>query len=81
MFDGFKTVEFDNLALEQLSMQSKISDAVWNKHFMGEDGDFTFFINLVDGYFAKNSTSPIHYPIMDSVDEMFRFIQNVKEHD
>lgn len=41
----------------------------------GDDGTFTFFINLVDGYFAKNSLSDIHYPIGDlSMDEMFKVI-------
>jgi hypothetical protein len=46
---------------------------------MGSDGDFTYFVNLVEGYFAKNSTSPIHYPLMDSAGEMFRFLQEVEE--
>lgn len=75
IFDGFRTVAFDNLALNQLSIKDMVSDEVWERHFMGDDGDFTFFINLVDGYFAKNSTSPTHYPLMDSVDEMFQFLQ------
>ena len=77
MFDGFRTVEFDNLALEQLSVQNLVSAKVWRQHFMGDDGKFTYFINLVDGYFAKNSTSQIHYPLMDSADEMFQFLQEV----
>ena len=81
MFDGFRTVEFDNLALEQLSVKDMVSEDMWNKHFMGSDGDYTFFVNLVDGYFAKNSTSSIHYPLMDSVDEMFRFLQEVKDYE
>lgn len=80
MFSGFKTVEFDNLALEQLSMQEQVSNSDWDTHYMGDDGDFTFFINLVDGYFAKNSTSSVHYPLMDSVDEMFRCIQGEKDY-
>ena len=81
MFDGFKTVEFDNLALDQLSIKDTVSEEVWNKHFMGEDGNFTFALDLVEGYFAKNSTSSIHYPLMDSVDEMFQFLQEVADED
>ena len=77
MFDGFKTVEFDNLALDQLAIKDMVSPEIWEKHFMGDDGDFTYFINLVDGYFAKNSTSEVHYPLMSSVDEMFQFLQEV----
>ena len=79
LFGGFRTVEFDNLALEQLQMQNKISNDVWEKHYMGEDGDFTFFVNLVDGYFAKNSTSAEHYPLMDSMIDMFQFLQKKEE--
>ena len=81
IFDGFRTVEFDNLALDQLSIKDMVSEETWNNHFMGDDGNFTFFIDLVDGYFAKNSTSPYHYPLMKSVDEMFRFLQEVKEYE
>ena len=75
VFKEFKTVQFDNLALEQLNVREMVSEEMWKRHYMGEDGDFTFFINLVDGYFAMNSTSNIHYPLMDSVDEMFDFLQ------
>ncbi len=78
MFSGFRTVEFDNLALEQLEIQSMLPEQVWNDHYMGDDGSFTFFINLVDGYFAMNSTSDEHYPLMDNVDDMFKHIQKVK---
>lgn len=80
LFGGFRTVEFDNLALEQLSIQDKIPEDVWNKHYMGEEGGFTFFINLVDRYFAKNSTDDAHYPLMNSVQEMFNFLQEVNEY-
>ena len=76
LFNGFRTVEFDNLALEQLSVKDKISDKIWEQHYMGDEGGFTFFINLVDGYFAKNSTDSHHYPLMDSMLEMFQFLQN-----
>ena len=73
----FRTVEFDNLALEQLAMKDKIAEDVWRRHYMGDEGGFTFFVNLVEGYFAKNSTSPDHYPLMGSMMEMFRFLQNL----
>ena len=79
MFDGFRTVEFDNLALDQLAIKDIVSEEVWEKHFMGNDGNFTYFLDLVNGYFAKNSTSPIHYPLMNSVDEMFQFLQEVAD--
>ena len=78
-FNKFRTVEFDNLALEQLDVQSMVSEDLWNAHYMGDDGDFTFFINLVGGYFAENSTSSIHYPLIDDVVDMFNVIRNAKK--
>lgn len=78
-FNKFRTVEFDNLALEQLDVQSMVSEDLWNAHYMGDDGDFTFFINLVGGYFAENSTSSIHYPLMNDVVDMFNVIRNAKK--
>lgn len=76
LMHDFKVVSFDNLALEQLDVRRLLSDDEWNEFYGGDDGTFTFFINLVDGYFAKNSLSDIHYPIGDkTMDEMFKVIQ------
>lgn len=71
----FKVVSFDNLGLEQLDVHRLLSDREWERFYGGDDGTFTFFINLVEGYFAKNSLSEMHYPIGDySIDEMFKII-------
>ena len=72
----FKVVSFDNLALMQLDVRRMFTDEQWEEFYMGNDGNFSFFINLVDGYFAKNSLSLVHYPIENkSMDEMFEVIQ------
>ena len=72
----FKVASFDNLALEQLNVRRLLTDEKWDEFYGGNDGTFTFFINLVDGYFAKNSMSDIHYSIGDlSMDEMFNIIR------
>ena len=72
----FNVVSFDNLALEQLNVRRLLTDNQWKEFYSGDDGTFTFFINLVDGYFAKNSLSEKHYPIGDySMDEMFEIIK------
>lgn len=73
----FKIVSFDNLAVEQLNPKRLIGEELYNQRFMGEDGTMSFYLNLVDGYFAKNSLSDIHYPIGDkTVDECFKIIRN-----
>ena len=59
----FRVISFDNLALEQLDIKSQISDNQWNSIYMGDDGEFTFYIDLVKGIYAKNSISGEDYPI------------------
>lgn len=50
-------VSFDNLAIEQLDLKSKLPERVWNKYYMGDDGQFTMYIDAVKMQFAKNSIS------------------------
>ena len=75
--DGFEVVSFDNLALDQLNIKSKISKEEWDMMYAGDDGTNTFAIDLVDGTFARNSVSRIKYTIGDkTIDEMFEIIKN-----
>ena len=43
---------------------------------MGDDGKFTYYIDMVERKFAKSSTAPMYkrYDLIDSTDEMFRRI-------
>ena len=72
----FDVISFDNLALEQLDVKRFLTDKEWEEFYGGDDGTFTFFINLPKGYFAKNSLSEIQYPINDlTMDQMFDVIR------
>lgn len=73
----FKVISFDNLGIEQLGVRAYLTDDEWDAFFMGEESEFTFFINLVQGYFAGNSLSPNHYPIKEgmTIDDMFKIIR------
>lgn len=51
----FKIISFDNLAIEQLDVKSILSKEEFDKIYMGDDGEFTFFVDLVKGNFAKSS--------------------------
>lgn len=74
----FKVISFDNLALAQLDIKQYLSNDEWDEFYMGDDGGYTFYIDLVKGEFAKNSISTDRYPIGDkTIDEMFMYI---KEH-
>lgn len=75
--NGFKVVNFDSLAIEQLHIKDKLNDSEWDMFYGGDDGTVTFFIDLVKGVFAKNSLSQIAYTIGDkTIDEMFSIIKN-----
>ena len=73
----FKVVSFDNLAIEQLDVKRFVDEKDWDEFYMGDDGAFTFYIDMVKGEFSKNSISKDRYPIGDkTIDEMFKFIKN-----
>lgn len=74
--DWFKVVSFDNLAIEQLEVKEQLPRRRWDEFYMGDDGKFTFYIDLVDGTFSRSSLAAKRYPIMDNIDDMFHAIQN-----
>jgi hypothetical protein len=45
----FKGIYFDNLACAQLDVRSLVDKETWEQHYMGNDGMFTMFIDLVQG--------------------------------
>ena len=74
----FKVVSFDNLAIEQLDVKRVVDEKDWDEFYMGDDGGFTFYIDMVKGEFSKNSIAKDRYTIGDkTVDEMFKFIKGI----
>lgn len=74
----FKVVSFDNLAIEQLNVKRVISKEDWEEFYMGDDGNFTFYIDMVKGEFSKNSIAKDRYQIGNkTIDEMFQFIRSI----
>ena len=72
----FKVVSFDNLAIEQLGVKRIVPANEWDGLYMGDDGGYTFYIDMVKGEFSKNSIAQDRYPIGEkTIDEMFKFIQ------
>ena len=56
-FTGAKVVSFDNLAIEQLGIKNRLDEETWNQFYMGDDGQFTMYLDLVERVYAKSSTS------------------------
>ena len=57
MRSQFKTLSFDCLAVEQLELQKQVDNDVWNVSYMGDDGLFTMYVDLVEHQFSKSSTT------------------------
>ena len=72
----FIVVSFDNLAIEQLEVKRLVKDDEWEEFYMGDDGNFTYYIDMVERKFAQSSTTPFdkRHDLLDSVDEMFKII-------
>ena len=66
----FKTISFDNLALEQLEPKRFLTDEFYATHNLGDDGlmgeqtSASYYVDLVENMFARNSCDVEHrYPL------------------
>lgn len=83
----FKLASFDNLAIEQLELEQQIKSHPelglnWENLYMGDDGDYSFYIDAVNETFSLNSTvsKDVRYPFDNmSVDEMFNSLKTLKK--
>ena len=83
LLNKFAVLSFDNLAIEQLEIEKRwreFSDEPWGEFYAGDDGDFTYYIDMVEHKFARSSTASFdkRYDLLDNVDDMFKIIQNEK---
>lgn len=56
-FRAAEIVSFDNLALVQLGVQDRITAELWSRHYMGDDGRFTMYVDAVKMEYAASSVS------------------------
>ena len=77
--EHFDVVSFDNLSIKQLDVRRLLTDEEWEEFFMGEDSEFTFYIDLVEQKFGKNSLATERFDLMDNIDDMFNKIRYNKE--
>ncbi len=74
----FNIVYFDNLAVSQLNIKSKISKEEYETYYMGADGLFTMYIDLVKEEFAISSTALKRFKLYGDIEMIFNFIKNNK---
>lgn len=53
----FAAVSFDNLALEQLHIKKHMPKEDWDLSYLGEDGQFTMYLDMVKQEYAVSSVS------------------------
>lgn len=75
IFDWFSVVSFDNKAIEQLDIKSLLTPQRWNEFYMGDDGQFTMYVDMVERVCANNSCRTERFPITDNIADMFRKIK------
>ena len=77
----FNTVSFDNLAIEQLNPGRLLTKEQYDEFYMGDDGNFTLFVDSVNNEFAVSSTATERFPVMDNIKDMFDKVREVSGHD
>lgn len=78
MSNDFKIVSFDNLAIRQLDMRRFFTSKEWSTRYMGDDGEFTMYVDLVKGHYARSSFSAERYDLINNIDDMFAHVRNLK---
>lgn len=73
----FKAVSFDNLAINQLGVQDILSPEDWNSFYMGEEGQFTMYIDAVRREYAVCSIAEERFPLLDEIEPMFQHIRKI----
>lgn len=72
----FDVISFDNLALEQLEVKRLMSEDEWSRTYMGDDGKFSLYVDMVSGKFYKNSMSANGHDLTDDPVYMFDVVRS-----
>lgn len=59
-------LSFDNLAIKQLNLRRFFPENSWNEFYMGNDGQFTMFLDLVERQYTTSSTSSVRFVLQDT---------------
>ena len=65
LFTRCKIVSFDNLSIKQLNIRTVIGEEKWKEFYMGDDGQYTMYVDMVKQECAKSSTSPDRFPLSE----------------
>ena len=65
LFTKCKVVSFDNLSIKQLDIRTVIGEEKWKEFYMGDDGQYTMYVDMVKQECAKSSTSPDRFSLSE----------------
>jgi len=77
MTKHFKVVSFDNLAIRQLDVKRLMSESKWKDFYMGDDGQYTMYVDMVKQEFSMSSTFPKRLPVMNNIEDMFNIVKSM----
>lgn len=74
----FDKVSFDNLAIKQLDVKSIMSEDAWKRFYMGDDGQFTMYVDTVNEEYAVSSTSRKRFKYNDesTIEDVFATVKS-----
>lgn len=75
MRSRFKAIAFDNLAVDQLGLRNAFPGE-FDELYMGDDGEFTMYIDLVAGKYGKSSTHLLRDIDAGTVTELFQKLKD-----
>lgn len=75
MCNKFDVISFDNLAIKHIELQKHFDNDDWMYSYMGDDGEFTFYIDAVNKKFSTSSMSYDRWDLLDNVDDMFKVVR------
>lgn len=76
IINHFDTVSFDNLAIKQIELRNIMSPQDFNHFYMGDDGQFTMYVDTVKQEYAVSSVSTERYIYTnETIEEMFAKIR------
>ncbi len=74
-FNGFA---FDNLASDHLNIRQLVGEDKWKTNYMGNEGEFTFYLDAVTNKFAVSSMETTMFDAMSTVDNMFKEVRKIQ---
>lgn len=74
----FRAVSFDNLAINQVKLKELLDPHIYTQMYMGGDGTFTMYVDLVENKYDVSSTSIDRFDIdSNNIDDLFANIRSI----